>query len=60
MAFAGLGIALLGFLLAAASLGISDSTTARLGIVLIGIVVSLFGIVGVLNPAYMKDAIWKK
>jgi hypothetical protein len=60
MAFMGLGIALLGFLLAAASVGITDNTTTRLGIVLLGIFVSLFGIVGVLNPAYMKDAIWKK
>ena len=60
MAFMGLGLALLGFLLAAASVGITGSTTARLGIVLVGIFVSLFGILGMLNPAYMKDAIWKK
>ncbi len=60
MAFIGLGIVLLGFLLAAGSVGINGSTTARLGIVLAGIAVSLFGIIGVLNPAYMKHAIWKK
>ena len=60
MAFVGLAIVLLGFLLAASSVGVTGSTTARLGIVLVGIAVSLFGIIGVLNPAYMKDAIWKK
>ena len=60
MAFIGLGIVLLGFLLAAGSVGITGSTTARLGVVLVGIAVSLFGIIGVLNPAYMKHAIWKK
>ena len=60
MAFIGLGVALLGFLLAAGSVGITASTGARLGIVIVGIFVSLFGIMGILNPAYMKDAIWKK
>ena len=60
MAFAGLGITFLGFVLAFASLGITDSNTARLGIVLLGIAVSLFGILGVVNPAYQKHAIWKK
>jgi hypothetical protein len=60
MAFVGLSVVLLGFLLAATSLGITDSTTARLGIVLVGIGVSLFGIMGIINPVYMKDAIWKK
>jgi len=60
MAFAGLGITFLGFVLAFASLGITDSNTARLGIVLLGIAVSVFGILGVVNPAYQKNAIWKK
>jgi len=60
MAFVGLSVVLLGFLLAAASLGITDSTTARLGIVVVGICVSLFGIMGIINPVYLKDAIWKK
>ena len=60
MAFVGLAVTLGGFGLAVASLGLSASTSGRLGLVLAGIVVSLIGIMGVLNPAYMKHAIWKK
>ena len=53
MAFTGLGLALLGFLLAAASVGITEARPP-LGIVLVGIVVSLVGIIGVINPAYRR------
>jgi hypothetical protein len=60
MAAVGLVITLLGFIVAVASLGLADSNTARLGIVVIGIAISLGGIMGVLNPAYQKNAIWKK
>ena len=60
MALAGLVITLLGFAIAVASLGITSSNTVRLGIVSVGILVSLFGIMGVLNQAYLKNAIWKK
>ena len=60
MALVGLAITFLGFLLAAFSVGISSGTTGRLGIVLVGIVLTLVGIIGVINPAYMKNAIWKK
>lgn len=60
MAFVGLAITFLGFVLAVASVGITGSNPARLIIVLVGIVVSLVGIMGVLNQAYLKHAIWKK
>jgi len=60
MAIAGIIITLLGFLISVLSVGISSSTSARLIIVLVGIAVSLGGIIGVLNPAYMKNAIWRK
>lgn len=60
MAMAGLVITFVGFLIAASSVGIMGATGGRLIMVLAGILVSLFGIIGVLNPAYMKDAIWKK
>lgn len=60
MALVGLAITFLGFLLAASSVGISAGTAGRLGIVLVGIIVILVGIIGVINPAYMKNAIWKK
>lgn len=60
MAFVGIVVTLAGFVLAATSVGISSSTTVRLGIVLVGIVLSLIGILGVINPAYQKNAVWKK
>ena len=60
MAFVGLAITLLGFAIAVASLGMTSSNTVRLGIVTVGILVSLYGIMGVLNQAYLKHAIWKK
>lgn len=60
MALVGLVVTFLGFLIAASSVGLAGSGTVRLGIVLVGILVSLFGIIGMVNPAYQKDAIWKK
>ena len=60
MAFVGLIIVFVGFLVAATSVGLAASVGGRLGLVLVGIVVSFFGIIGVLNPAYRKDAIWRK
>jgi hypothetical protein len=56
----GLLITVLGFLLSLFSLSLASSAGARLGLVLAGIVVSLIGIIGVLNPAYVKNAIWKR
>jgi hypothetical protein len=60
MALVGLVVTFAGFLIAASSVGIMGSVGGRMGLVLVGIVVSLVGIVGMLNPAYQKDAIWKK
>lgn len=60
MGFVGLAVTLAGFLIAAASVGIVGSTGGRLVVVLVGILVSLFGIVGLINPAYQKDAVWKR
>jgi hypothetical protein len=60
MTFVGLAVTFLGFVLAFASLGITDSTTMRMGIVLAGIAVSLIGIMGVITPAYQKQWIWKR
>jgi len=60
MAALGLAITFLGFVLSVASLGLSSSNSTRLVIVLVGIVVSLGGIIGVINPAYQKNALWKK
>jgi len=60
MALVGIIVTFLGFVLAAASVGLTASNTGRLGMVLVGIVMSLVGILGVINPAYQKNAIWKK
>jgi len=60
MLFAGLVITLLGFVIAVASLGITDSVNGRLVIVLAGIAVSLVGIMGVVNRHFLKNAIWRK
>ena len=60
MAIVGLLVTFGGFGLAVASLGITDSVGARMVIVLIGLVVSLVGIIGIINPAYQKNAVWKK
>jgi hypothetical protein len=60
MALVGLVITFVGFLLAAGSVGISSSTTVRLVLVLVGIVISLGGIMGPINQAYQKNAVWKR
>ena len=60
MAIAGLIVTLLGFIISVASLGMSSSVGGRMVIVLIGLVVSLVGIIGLINPAFQKKAVWKK
>lgn len=59
MVAVGLLVTLLGFVISVLSLGLTSSTGGRLGIVLIGIAVSLFGILGMINPAYIRTAIWR-
>ena len=60
MTFVGLAVTFLGFVIAFISLGVTDSTAVRMGMVLAGIAVSLFGIMGLINPAYQKDVVWKR
>ena len=60
MGLVGVVVTFLGFLLAAGSVGLTASTSGRLMLVLAGIVVSLVGIIGLINPAYQKNAVWKK
>jgi hypothetical protein len=60
MTFVGLLITLAGFLLSLLSLTLTSSTGARMGLVLAGIAISLAGVIGVINPAYLKNAIWKR
>jgi hypothetical protein len=60
MGIAGLIVTLLGFIISVASLGMSSSVGGRMVIVLIGLAVSLGGIIGLINPAYQKKAAWRK
>lgn len=49
-----------GFLIALLSLELSSSTSGRMIATLAGLAVSLFGIIGLINRAYLKNAVWKK
>ena len=60
MVIVGIFVTLLGFAISVASLGVASAVSARLIMTLLGLAVSLFGIMGVLNPAFMKNAVWKK
>ncbi len=60
MILIGLLVTLLGFVISVLSLTLTSSVGGRLVIVLLGIAVSLFGIMGLLNKHYLKNAIWKK
>lgn len=60
MRIAGLALVMGGWLIAVSGLFVASSNGARAIIALIGIAVSLFGSVGVLNKYYLDRAIWKK
>jgi hypothetical protein len=60
MGIAGLIVTFLGFIIAVASLGMSSSVSGRMVMVLIGLAVSLAGIIGLINPAFQKKAAWRK
>ena len=60
MILVGIAITLFGFVMAVASLGLTASTSGRMVMVLAGIAVGLAGILGVINGAYLKNAIWRK
>lgn len=60
MVAVGLLITFAGFLIALFSLGLTTSVNGRLFMVLAGMAVSLFGIIGVINRAYLKNPIWKR
>lgn len=59
MKLLGILLVIAGWLVSMAALLITQSNGARLGLVSLGIAISVFGILGVLNPAYLKHAIWK-
>ena len=60
MAFVGVLITLLGFVIAILSVAVTSSVGGRMVVVLIGIAVCLIGIIGVINRAFLKNAIWRR
>jgi hypothetical protein len=60
MALAGVVLTFLGFLISVMSLGMAGSVGGRMVMVLIGLAVSLIGIIGVINRAFLKNAVWRK
>lgn len=60
MVLAGILITLLGWVIAVMSVSLTSSVGGRLVTVLIGLAVSLIGIIGVINRAFLKNAIWRK
>lgn len=60
MIFVGILLTFLGSVISLLSLAVTSSVGGRMAMVLAGLAVSLFGILGVLNKTYLKNAIWKK
>lgn len=59
MKILGLLVILLGWLIAVSSVEVG-STGLQIVVTLIGLGVILFGIMGILNQAHLKNAIWKQ
>lgn len=60
MRLVGVGVILAGWLVAMSGLFITTAAAGRIVIACIGIAVSLFGSLGILNGYYLERAIWKK
>jgi uncharacterized membrane protein YgaE (UPF0421/DUF939 family) len=58
MKIVGILVGVLGFVLSFGSLAL-QSLGGRFALVLVGLAVSVFGILGILNSAHLKHAIWK-
>jgi hypothetical protein len=60
MKIAGLLLTLAGWLIPVLGLNFTSSNAARLALCLAGMAVCLTGILGVLNKAFLRQAIWKQ
>ncbi|HUK24044.1 MAG TPA: hypothetical protein VLV49_05650 [Terriglobales bacterium] len=60
MKIVGILVILAGWLLPVVGLTMTQSMAARFVLVFLGIGIILVGILGVLNKAHLKEAIWKK
>lgn len=59
MKLIGILLVIVGWLIPVIALAETQSNTVRLVLSLIGIAITLVGILGVLNKAHLKHAIWK-
>ena len=59
MRIVGLLMAVAGWLISVVGLSLTSSLSGRFILVVLGIAVSLIGILGVLNKAHLKNVIWK-
>ena len=59
MKIVGLFLVIAGWLIPVGSLTFTQSLTARYVLATIGIIISLIGILGILNHDHLKKAIWK-
>lgn len=60
MKLMGILVVLAGWLIPVVGLNVTSSNGARFLLAVLGIALSIFGILGMLNKAYLKEAIWKK
>ncbi len=60
MILVGIAITVCGFVISLLSLGMASTVNGRLMLVLLGLAVSLFGIIGLINRAYLKNPVWKR
>lgn len=60
MILLGILVTFLGFLISLVSLGVTSSVSGRLIMVLIGLAMSLTGIIGLINRAFLKNANWRR
>jgi hypothetical protein len=56
----GIVVTVFGFVIGLLSLGMTSTVSARLVMVLVGLAVSLLGIIGLINRSYLKNPIWKR
>ena len=59
MKITGVCLAIVGWLIPVWSLAFTQSLAVRFALVAIGIIIALAGILGVLNHAHLRKAIWK-
>lgn len=60
MKIVGVLLAVVGWILPVVGLSMTSSTGARFVLCFVGLGITLVGIIGVLNKAHMKQALWKR